>query len=253
MRILLLGGIGEASELARALAPAHAVSYSVAGKGRMPELPCPVRVGGFGGAEGLAEFLRGNGFELLIDATHPYAAQISRNAAQAAQLADIPLWAYRRPAWPAQPGDDWRPVPNWAAMMQALQPFRRPFFTIGLEPLYHVAAIPPEQHWLVRCLAAAPPLCPRVTLLHATGPFELDRELALLRYYRIDVLVAKNSGGTAVEAKLAAARQQGIPVIMLARPALPQACREFTDVRTLSAALLAGASESATAQESPRR
>ena len=108
MRILILGGIGEAVRLARRLAPVHTVTYRVVGKGRMPELPCPTRVGGFGGAKGLAAFLSENGIELLIDATHPYAAQISRNAAQAAQAASIPLWACRRPAWRPQPGDDWR-------------------------------------------------------------------------------------------------------------------------------------------------
>ena len=237
MRILLLGGIGEAIELARALTPLHAVSYSVAGKGRTPVLPCPVRVGGFGGAEGLAAFLRGNDFELLIDATHPYAAQISRNAAQAVQLADVPLWAYRRPAWRPEPDDDWRWVGDWADLMMVLRAFQRPFFTIGLEPLRHMAAIPPDQHWLVRCLTAVPPSCPRLTLLCATGPFPLEQELALLRHYRIDVLVAKNSGGGAVEAKLAAARQQRIPVIMLQRPALPAASREFTDIWSMVTAL----------------
>ena len=93
MRILMLGGIGEAVRLARRLAPVHTVTYSVAGKGRTPQLPCPTRVGGFGGAAGLAAFLGENGIELLIDATHPYAAHISRNAEGAARAAGVPLWA----------------------------------------------------------------------------------------------------------------------------------------------------------------
>ena len=235
MRILILGGIGEAVRLARRLSPSHAVTYSIAGKGRAPDLPCAVQVGGFGGDEGLAAFLRDNGIELLIDATHPYAAQISRNAAHAARAVDVPLWAYRRPPWRPQPGDDWRSVADWAEMMMALREFDRPFFTLGLEPLRHATEIPPEQHWLVRCLAANPPASSRLTLLRATGPFDLEQELALLRDCQIDVLVAKNSGGGAVAAKLTAARQLQTPVVMLDRPALPVADREFAEVERLAA------------------
>ena len=237
MRVLILGGIGEAVRLARRLALVHTVTYSVAGKGRMPELPCPTRVGGFGGAAGLAAFLGENSIELLIDATHPYAAQISRNAAQAAQAASIPLWACRRPAWRPQPGDDWRGVADWAEIVAALREFRRPFFTMGLEPLRHAAEIPLEQHWLVRCLAAEPLASPRLTLLCAAGPFALEQELALLRESRVDVLVAKNSGGDAVEAKLAAARQLHVPVVMLERPTLPKVEREFAEIERLAVEL----------------
>ena len=230
MRILILGGIGEAQKLARMLAATHEVIYSVAGKGRVPDLPCQVRCGGFGGAEGLAAFLRENQIERLIDATHPYAAQISRNAAQAAQWANIELWAYRRPPWQPEPGDDWRMVADWAELLSALRPFQRPFFTMGLEPLRHSAEIPPEQHWLVRCLAAEPCPSARLTLLCTVGPFALEQELALLRDYRIDALVAKNSGGEAVEAKLAAARRVQIPVVMLERPVFPVVDQEFSDL-----------------------
>jgi precorrin-6A/cobalt-precorrin-6A reductase len=237
MHILILGGIGEAVKLARTLAPIHAVTYGVAGKGRVLELLCPVRSGGFGGSEGLAVFLRENGVDLLIDATHPYAAQISRNALQAARLAGVPLWAYRRPAWRPEPDDDWRFVADWAGLMAVLREFQRPFFTIGLEPLHHVAEIPSEQHWLVRCLAAEPPALSRLTLHCAIGPFTLEQELTLLRDWRIDALVAKNSGGDAVEAKLAAARRASIPVVMLERPVLPKADREFTKIKYLVAEL----------------
>jgi len=239
MRVLILGGIGEAVTLARRLAPIHAVTYSIAGKGRTPDLACPVRVGGFGGADGLATFLRDSGIELLIDATHPFAAQISRNAARAAGLADVPLWAYRRPAWRPEPGDDWRAVADWPELMAALRGFERPFFTVGLEPLRHVAEIPDRQHWLVRCLAAEPPISSRLTLLCATGPFALEDERALLRAHRIDVLVAKHSGGGAVEAKLLAARQLRVPVVMLERPILPEVDRLYSDTDGLIADLVA--------------
>jgi precorrin-6A/cobalt-precorrin-6A reductase len=239
MRILILGGVGEALQLARTLAPPHTIIYSIAGKGRVPDLPdAIVRVGGFGGAEGLAAFLLGENIELLIDATHPYAAQISRNAAVGARLAGIPLWACRRPEWRPEPGDDWRSVVDWPGIMKALRGFRRPFFTIGLEPLRHITDIPPEQHWRVRCLAAEPPVSPRLTLLCATGPFTLEQELVLLGDDRIDVVVAKNSGGGAVEAKLAAARRLKIPVVMLERPSLPTVDREFAEVESMVEALL---------------
>jgi len=237
MHILMLGGIGEARQLAQQLASVHVVTYSVAGQGRVPQLPGKVRVGGFGGSAGLADFLRDQAIDLLIDATHPYAATISRNARLATQNTGIPLWAYRRPPWLAEPGDDWRMVADWPELMRVLAKFQRPFFTIGLEPLGHVQDIPPRQHWLVRCLAAAVPNStpsPQLTVLNARGPFALEMELALLRDYRIDVLVSKNSGGAAVTAKLTAARRLRIPVIMLERPRLPAADREFDEIMRLS-------------------
>ncbi len=238
MRILILGGIGEAVMLARMLTPVHAVIYSVAGKGRIPDLPCSVRSGGFGGSEGLATFLCEHGIELLIDATHPYAAQISNNAAQAAQWANVSLWAYRRPAWQPSSDDDWRSVADWAGLIAVLREFQRPFFTIGLDPLRRWVEIPLDQHWLVRCLKAEPISSPRLTLLCAIGPFTLEQELTVLRDYQIDVLIAKNSGGDAVEAKLAAARQFKIPVILLERPVLPMANLVFSAIHMLVSALL---------------
>lgn len=236
MRILLLGGIGEAVRLAHGLTPDHAVIYSLAGKGRRPELPCPVRIGGFGGSAGLAIFLREQGIERLIDATHPYAVQMSWNALQAARLAGVPLWAYRRPPWRPESGDEWRFVADWPELLAAVQTFQRPFFTIGLEPLRRVAAIPPHQHWLARCLETKAADSPQLTVLGATGPFTLEAELMLFQDWRIDVLVAKNSGGDAVAAKLEAARQLQIPVILLERPALPAADREFATVDAMLAA-----------------
>lgn len=224
-RILLLGGIGEALAIARQL-PADAI-YSLAGLGKVPsDLPCQVRVGGYGGAEGLARFIAAEGIGLLIDATHPYAAQISRNAAHAARLADIPCWALRRPGWQPGPGDDWREVGDWQELIAALAPFRRPLFTLGREPLEHLHEIPAHQHWTVRCLTAQPP-APRAEILGARGPFALDDERALLARIDCDVLVSKNSGSQATEHKLQAARERGIPVLVLKRPELPGVEREF--------------------------
>ena len=230
-RILLLGGVTEALAVARRLGPAHV--YSLAGIGRVPQdLACQVRVGGYGGPEGLADYLRVEGIELLIDATHPYAAQISRNAAHAAAAVGIPCWGLRRPAWQAQPGDDWREVEDWAGLLQALAPFRRPLFTLGREPLQHLDEIPAHQFWTLRALEA----CPgnqRCEVIGARGPFLLEDERALFERGRIDVLVSKNSGSTATEPKLVVARERGVPVLVLKRPELPRVDREFGSVGAL--------------------
>ncbi|MBA6061308.1 cobalt-precorrin-6A reductase [Pseudomonas juntendi] len=234
-RILLLGGITEALAIARRLGPQHV--YSLAGIGRVPQdLQCQVRVGGFGGAEGLARYLRESGITLLIDATHPYAAQISDNAAQAARSAGIPCWALRRPAWQAQKGDDWREVADWAHLIAALQPFRRPLFTLGREPLQHLDEIPPQQFWTLRALEA----CPgneRCEVIGARGPFVLEDERALFQRRSIDVLISKNSGSVATEPKLEVARELGVPVLVLKRPALPAVGRAFDTPLALLAAL----------------
>ncbi|MCO7516078.1 cobalt-precorrin-6A reductase [Pseudomonas guariconensis] len=230
-RILLLGGISEALAIARQLGPEHV--YSLAGIGRVPQdLACQVRVGGYGGAEGLATYLRQGGIDLLLDATHPYAAQISRNAAQAAQAVGIPCWALRRPAWQAQPGDDWREVAGWAELIEALAPFQRPLFTLGREPLQHLDEIPPRQFWTLRALEACPGNA-RCEVIGARGPFRLEEERALFERRRIDVLVSKNSGSAATEPKLEVARERGVPVLVLKRPVLPGVDREFSDVRLL--------------------
>ena len=234
-RILLLGGVTEALAIARQLGPQHV--YSLAGIGRVPQgLQCQVRVGGFGGAEGLARYLREAGITLLIDATHPYAAQISRNAAIASRSAGIPCWALRRPAWQAQPGDDWREVDDWAGLIEALAPFRRPLFTLGREPLQHLAEIPPDQFWTLRALEA----CPgneRCEVIGARGPFLLADERALFERRQIDVLISKNSGSSATEPKLEVAREREVPVLILKRPVLPEVDRAFASVGEVLKAL----------------
>jgi len=234
-RILLLGGVTEALAIARTLGPQHI--YSLAGVGRVPtDLRCQVRVGGYGGAEGLAQFIVAEGIDLLLDATHPYAAQISRNAATAAQVSGIPCWALRRPAWHAQAGDDWRDVSDWAHLIEALKPFRRPLFTLGREPLQHLHEIPPEQFWTLRALDVYPGNA-RCEVIGARGPFQIDDERALFERQRIDVLISKNSGSTATEPKLDVARERGVPVLVLKRPVLPTVAREFSAVGEVLAAL----------------
>lgn len=234
-RILLLGGITEALAIARRLGPEHV--YSLAGIGRVPQdLACQVRVGGYGGAQGLANYLREAGIGLLIDATHPYAAQISRNAGEAARSVGIPCWALRRPAWQAQPGDDWREVAGWPALIDALAGFRRPLFTLGREPLLHLHEIPPHQFWTLRALEASPGN-DRCEVIAARGPFHLDDERALFARRQVDVLVSKNSGSVATEPKLEVARELGVPVLVLKRPVLVEVDREFADTSSLLEAL----------------
>lgn len=234
-RVLLLGGIGEALSIARRLGPQHL--YSLAGLGKVPDdLDCQVRVGGFGGAEGLAQFIFEHGYDLLLDATHPYAAQISANAARAAQLAGVPCWALRRPGWRAGPGDDWREVRDWAQLIEALKSFRRPLFTLGREPLEHLNEIPAEQFWTVRCLQNLPGT-ERAEVLGARGPFTLEGERELFERLGTDVLISKNSGSQATEPKLQVARERGIPVLILARPELPTVDRQFGGVEEMWEAL----------------
>lgn len=234
-RILLLGGVTEALAIARTLGPQHI--YSLAGVGRVPsDLRCQIRVGGYGGAEGLAQFIADEGVDLLLDATHPYAAQISGNAARAAQLAGIPCWALRRPAWQPQAGDDWREVADWAELITALEPFHRPLFTLGREPLQHLDEIPAHQFWTLRALDVYPGN-PRCEVIGARGPFLLEEERALFERRQIDVLISKNSGSSATEPKLEVARERGVPVLVLKRPGLPGVDREFESVAEVLAAL----------------
>ncbi|NNB14746.1 cobalt-precorrin-6A reductase [Pseudomonas fragi] len=230
-RILLLGGVTEALAIARTLGPQHV--YSLAGVGRVPgDLGCEVRVGGYGGAEGLARYIRDEGIDLLLDATHPYAAQISQNAALAAAASNIPCWALRRPAWVAQPDDDWREVADWSELVEALATFQRPLFTLGREPLEHLHEIPPEQFWTLRALDVYPGNV-RCEVIGARGPFLIDDERKLFAQRRIDVLISKNSGSSATEPKLQVARERGVPVLILKRPTLAQVDREFSTVEDL--------------------
>ncbi|MFK0086310.1 cobalt-precorrin-6A reductase [Pseudomonas sp. NPDC090755] len=235
-RILLLGGVTEALAIARTLGPEHI--YSLAGIGRVPtDLDCQVRVGGYGGAEGLAAFIRAEGIGLLIDATHPYAAQISHNAATAARMTGIGCWALRRPAWAPQPGDDWREVADWTELTRALAPFQRPLFTLGREPLQHLQEIPAQQFWTLRALETVPGN-EHCEVIGARGPFNLEDERALFERRQIDVLVSKNSGSGATEPKLQVARERGIPVLILKRPALAAVTRSFDSTQALLQALV---------------
>jgi len=224
LRILILGGTTQASELARALAGRADIAplLSLAGRTQNPApSPIPCRIGGFGGAEGLATFLRDNQFDALIDATHPFAAQISANARAASAASGAPLLVFSRPAWAPQEGDDWREVANVTAAVAALGAApRRVFLTQGRLQLAAFAAAP-QHFYLVRAIdePAELRLLPHHKFISARGPFTLESERDLMRDENIELLVSKNSGGGATAAKLVAAREVKIPVILIARPA----------------------------------
>jgi precorrin-6A/cobalt-precorrin-6A reductase len=223
-RILLLGGTTEASLAARAIAQAGLDGvFSYAGRTDSPApQPLPMRVGGFGGIGGLAEYLRTGRIAHVIDATHPFAAQMSHNAHAACAQAGVALLRLQRPAWVASEGDDWRNVADIAGAVAALpeQP-SRVFLAIGKQNLAPFAALP-QHHYSLRLVdaPAAPPL-PNCTVIIAKGPFDVAGDTALLRDHAITHIIAKNAGGEGASAKLAAARALGLPVIMIARPSLP--------------------------------
>ncbi|SDM86393.1 precorrin-6A/cobalt-precorrin-6A reductase [Methylobacterium phyllostachyos] len=225
-RILILGGTGEASALARALAGRDdlSVMLSLAGRTSAPKRePVPTRIGGFGGAEGLARYLSVEQFDRLIDATHPFAARISSNAARAAAWAGIPLLAIRRPAWSPAPGDFWTEVEGVEAAVSALGPDpRRVFLTIGRQEAGAFAAAPQHAYWArtVEPLGDVLPV-PHLTAIEARGPFNAEAEAALMRSAGIEIVVSKNSGGAATYGKIAAARALAIPVVMVRRPDKP--------------------------------
>lgn len=224
-RVLILGGTGEARELAAALlARGVEVETSLAGVTSDPALPQgPVRKGGFGGREGLLKHLRHTGVGVIADATHPFAAVISAHAAAAAAEAGVPYVRIERPAWRPGPGDQWSEVADIPAATAALPAGATALVTIGRNELKAFAGrrdvrvvarmieppdFEPPGHW-------------RIVL--ARPPFSADDEMALIRAEGVSILVTKNAGGKATEAKLAAARALGIPVIMIRRPEKPPA------------------------------
>lgn len=226
--ILILGGTTEARGLAKRLSAdgRYDCLLSLAGRTLNPlAQPVPVRSGGFGGAEGLADFLRQGCFDLLVDATHPYAARISANAAMAASMAGVPLVALRRPPWQREEGDLWQEVASVAEAVAATgtEP-QRIFLTLGRQELLPFEAAP-QHFYLVRSVdPVEPPLAlPQVDYITDIGPFALEAERELLTRHAIGLIVSKNSGGSASHAKIVAARQLRIPVLVIGRPVLPDA------------------------------
>lgn len=221
-QVLVLGGTGEARELAAALvADGVDVLSSLAGRTAEPVLPeGPVRVGGFGGAEGLADWLAEHRPAAVVDATHPFAVQITANAAAAAAAHGTALLRLQRPGWTPQPGDDWRFVDSLAEAAAAVAGHDSVFLTTGRQGIAAFADLPARV--LVRSVDPPDsPLPAGATLLLDRGPFSVADERNLMREHHVDVVVTKDSGGHLTEAKLTAARELGIPVVLVRRPSLP--------------------------------
>lgn len=231
VRVLVLGGTGEARALAARLVDSGSdVVSSLAGRVSLPVLPRgDVRIGGFGGAAGLADYLRAEGIERVVDATHPFAATITGHAVAACAQSQVPLLVLRRPGWTATANDRWTRVASVVAaaeLVRATAP-GAVFLTTGRRDLAAFAA-DDQHHYLVRTVdPPAGDVPPRMTLLLDRGPYELDREAALMREHAVARLVTKDSGGTLTAAKLVAARELGVPVVVVERPPLP-------DVETVS-------------------
>jgi precorrin-6A/cobalt-precorrin-6A reductase len=226
LRVLILGGTADANrlvaEIARDLRIEAVLSY--AGRTENPTPP-PItwRVGGFGGADGLVDYLRAENIARVIDATHPFAAQMSANAVVACGLAKVPLLALERAPWQRASGDRWIDVDDIVAAAEALGAApRRVFLGIGRQYL-DVFAAHPQHHYLVRLVD--PPRAPlplrEPGVIVARGPFDLAGDRAMLMDHRIDIIVARNAGGDAAYAKIEAARLLGLPVVMVRRPFTP--------------------------------
>ncbi|WP_405866769.1 cobalt-precorrin-6A reductase [Streptomyces sp. NBC_00005] len=232
--VLILGGTTEARELAAALTARSGVRVTTSLAGRVTRpgaLAGDVRVGGFGGVRGLADWLRDQHVDALVDATHPFAESITANAAQAAAASGVSAVVLRRPGWQPGPEDRWHMVTSLTAAADVLPRFGpRAFLTtgrLGLSAFAHLT----DTHFVVRSVEPPePPMPPHTEVLLARGPFTVADETALLGEYLIDVLVTKDSGGEATAAKLTAARQLGLPVVVVRRPPLPDRASVVSDV-----------------------
>ena len=223
MRILILGGTGEARELAAILAAAGTdVVSSLAGRVRDPRLPeGPVRIGGFGGVDGLAAYLAAEGITAVVDATHPFAEGITVNACRAAAWARVPLLLLRRPEWEADPA--WQVVADIGAAAAAVRDWSGNvvFLTTGRRDLAAFAG-DDGHRFLIRTVDPPDgPMPEQMTLIMDRGPYTVEGETALMRVHRIGLLVTKNSGGPMTSAKLQAARDLGVQVVMIQRPPIP--------------------------------
>lgn len=233
LKLLILGGTAEAAALARAAAGRAEITTSLAGRAGVPTIPGRIRIGGFGGADGLGAYLRAEGIEAVIDATHPFAARISAHAAAACAAAVVPLLTLRRPDWTRQAGDRWIEVETMAEAVTRLPGLgRRAFLTVGAG---EVAAFAPirDVWFLVRLLKDASLPLADYTVIPGRPPFAAEAERALMTEHGIDLLVSKASGGGATYGKIAAARRLGLPVLMIRRPPPPAG----NSVDTVEAAL----------------
>lgn len=223
--LLILGGTTEATALAHVLHGAGVdATFSYAGRVARPKRqPLPTRIGGFGGVDGLANYIIEHGITHVVDATHPFAAKMSTNAVAASAQTKANLMALTRPKWVAQAGDDWRHVPDIAGAVAALSgPAQNVMLAIGRMHLDDFAPCPHHQYLLrlVDAPVGKVPL-PNRSIIVDQGPFSVEDDIALMRDYGINLVVAKNAGGSGARAKIDAARSLNIPILMIERPHIP--------------------------------
>lgn len=241
MNILILGGTSDARELVEALdkqklLAKHRVIYSVAGLVRIPKMPCEVISGGFSRLGGLANYLKKQFIQLLLDVTHPFAVKMSTTAVQAAKQAGIPCWRLNRQAWQQQQGDKWTLFADMHSLIDATVKYSSVLLTAGqfsqqyIDQLASYTQLNGQKQLLRTAVPAQTELPQSMQWLEAIGPFNHEDERALLVKHQIDLLITKNSGGLAVQAKLSAARELGVEVFMLQRPPLPPADRVVENI-----------------------
>ena len=232
-----MGGTSDALELAGNLSgqKEFSVVYSLAGRVNQPRLPdCEIRIGGFGGIDGLSSYLIEEHIQAIIDATHPFAARITQHIDQASRQLGLPLLALVRPPWTALPEDIWHEVPDLQGAATAIPHLgKRVLLAVGRQEV-SIFAQCTNEYFLIRSIEPpSEPLPPNSNILLARGPFQLEDEIKLLRDHRIDLIVSKNSGGAATYPKIQAARELGIPVVLVQRRPASQAL----SVTTVSSAL----------------
>jgi len=217
------------------------VIYSIVGLVRTPSLNCAIHRGGFSDGErdgiaGMAAYVSKKRIDLIIDATHPYAAEISANAVIAGKQSQTPCWRFSRPGWNLEQYENWQRYTHWDELIKKISHHKRPFFSIGRSALNHVHRRPESQHWIVRSAIKPEPIA-NTTIITAIGPFRYADERKLLETYRVDALITKDSGCRRVENKMEAASDLGMPIYIQSRPNLMVADRTFEKVERIVSAL----------------
>ncbi len=239
MSLLLLGGTADARRMAAKLHDRHIdVIYSVAGLVRQPVLECRVVSGGFSQFGGLSRYIKQQQVTAILDATHPYAATMSGTALKEAKANNIPCWRFTRLPWQVEKGDNWLKFDDWLTMLPALTKKSSILLTAGQVKACYLNLLLNHQVILRTAVQPTYELPNNVKWIKAIGPFGITEERRLLRQYKVDVMVSKNSGGEAVIAKIQAARELNVPVFMLTRPEIKAVDKNFDDIEACLAYVL---------------
>lgn len=234
LKILVLGGTRDGLQLADQLSARNiALVYSVLGRVRVPTRNYPIRVGGFKRKGGLTNYLQSNEIALLMDATHPYAQNISWQAHESCESAGIPYWRLHRPEWQAQDNDQWFEFSNMDSLIEALAHKKSVFMSAGQlseAQTQRLAEFNGQRQFLRTAIKPSHDIPKSMTLMTAIGPFTQASECELFDRHQFDVVVSKNSGGRATAAKLQVARERSVPVFFITRPSQPNADRTFVSV-----------------------